>query len=256
MILLKTLTSPICIIVLCLASCFFFLTLKKKERLALFLLAGVLLSLTLLSCRPFSNFLLWKLEKQYPPLSDVTNLNKVDTIVVLASWDSNNPTVPYSSNIGYKTALRVLEAHRLYKQCLHCRIIVSGGQDSTRLMKKLLLLLGVQDNKIVVEKFSDNTEQSAENVKQIISDDSFILVTSAIHLSRSERMFRDLGMDPIPAPADFLYGYYLDFTIHLNRPLSYFLPNIESFRNSLLALYEYRGMLWYNLKTKWKDPSP
>ena len=201
-----------------------------------------------LGFRPFLNFLLYGLEKQYPPLAGFENLSKIKHIVVLTAWDSDNPTVPYTSNIGCRSSFRILEAHRIYMHLPNCKIIISGGKIGFQLMSRLLLLLGVPQNNIIFA-CAKNTMASAANMKKILMGQRFILVTSAIHMTRSMNSFKKQKLDPIAAPADFSYGYYKSFHFPVNRPLIYYFPNAKSVMNSNLALYEYLGLCWYNLKT-------
>ena len=41
-------------------------------------------------------------------------------------------------------------------------------------------------------------------VKEIVGKDKFILVTSASHMLRAMALFRKQGMEPIPAPTDYM----------------------------------------------------
>ncbi|MEW6109465.1 MAG: ElyC/SanA/YdcF family protein [Nitrospirota bacterium] len=251
--LLKTITSPIFIVIVIFASGMLLLILKKKESLARFFLGLSFITLCLLGFRPFSNYLLWGLERKYPPLTNFNDLHDIHYIVVLTDWDSDNPTVPYTSNIGYRSAFRILETNRIYMNLSRCKIILSGGPVSAKLTTKLMVLLGIQKENIIIDDKAENTWESAINVKKILSGQPFILVTSAIHLPRAMNSFVRHGLKPIPAPADFSYGYYQDFTIPLGKPLAYYIPNVNSFLNSHSALYEYLGMFWYSIKSMVKD---
>jgi len=243
----KTVFSPICIVFVFLFAGLFLLFLNKRKVTAKYLIVIGIVCLFFLGFRPFSNFLLYGLEKQFPPLADFEALSEIKHIVILTAWDSDNPTVPYTSNIGYRSSFRILEAHRIYMHLPKCKIIISGGKIGFRLMSKLLLLLGVPQNNIIFDR-AENTMASAVNMKKILKGQQFILVTSAIHMPRSMNSFKKRKLDPIPAPADFSYGYYKSFHVPLNRPLIYYFPNARSIMNSNLALYEYLGLCWYNLK--------
>ena len=244
----KTIFSPICIVFIFLFAGSFLLFLKKNKITAKYLIAIGTLCLFFLGFRPFSNFLLYGLEKQYQPLVNLESLSEIKYIVVLTAWDSDNPTVPYTSNIGYRSSFRILEAHRICKHIPECKIIISGGEIGFKLMSKLLLLLGVQQDNIIFD-CAENTMASAVNMTKRLEQQQFILVTSAIHMPRSMNSFRRQKLDPIPAPADFSYGYYKSFHFPLTRQFIYYLPNARSLMNSNLALYEYLGLCWYNLKT-------
>lgn len=222
---------------------------KRKVKLAKCFLIVAFSILFLLSFRPFSNYLLWGLESKYPPLEDFKGVQNIKYIVLLTAWAGNRTSVPYTSNLGYKSAFRVLEAHRIYMHMPESKIIISGGKNSTQLMTKLLVMLGVPGEQIILEDQSKTTWESAVNIKKLIANNQFILVTSAVHLPRSIISFTIQNLNPVPAPANFLYGNYRKFQFPVDRPLNYYVPNIESYANSNIALYEYSGLLWYYVKT-------
>jgi uncharacterized SAM-binding protein YcdF (DUF218 family) len=226
--------------------------LKKKEVLARVLLIISMTCFFLLSFAPFSNFLVWRLEKSYPPLMEYANLKGLKYIVILTAWDSDNPTVPYTSNLGYSSTLRMLEAHRIYMGLLQCKIVVSGSEVGGKLMTMCLELLSVPEKNIMID-VSENTWKSAVNLKHILGGEKFVLVTSAVHLPRSMRSFLREGLRPIPAPADFLYGYYRNYKFSFPRPLTYYIPNTDSFMRSSAALYEYMGLAWYYIQALYKN---
>lgn len=222
---------------------------RRKEKLAKGLLIIGFSLLCLLSFRPFSNFLLWGLESRYPPLMDLSQYSEVKYIVLLTAWDSDIPTLPYTSNLGYRSAFRTLEAHRIHGKLRHCKIIISGSKTGGKLMRMFLLLLNVPENDIVIDH-SENTWKTGANLKNVLRDRRFILVTSATHLPRSMRSFAREGLKPIPAPADYLYGYYSKYRFPFPRPFFYYVPNTDSLMRSSAALYEYFGSLWYAVKAR------
>ncbi len=247
--LLKNILTPIIMVVVLHATGLLLLSLRKKQTLAKFLLSMSIVCLCFFSLRPVSNLLLWGLERQYPPIIEFGDLlSNIGNIVVLTAWDSNNPTVPDTSNIGYRSALRVLEAHRIFMHTAKCKIVISGSNDGSRLMRELMLLLDVPAERIVIDQ-PENTWESASHATEFVSDQPFFLVTSAIHLPRSMFCFTKEGLRPIPAPADFSYGYYQRFKVPF-RPFSYYLPNVDSLMKSTLALYEYLGLCWYYVKAQ------
>jgi len=246
---LKAVLDPIFLIVALLLSGVVLLIMHKKEKLAYPLIITGCCMISLLSFRPFSNFLLWGLESRYPPLMDVSRYSDVKYIVVLTDWDCTIPSIPYTSNLGYQSTFRTLEAHRIYKKLSHAEIIISGSKTGGKLMKKLLMLLSVPERDITID-YADNTWQSGVDVKKILGKQKFILVTSAIHLPRSMHSFTSEELDPIPAPADYSYGYYPAYHFPAPRPFSYYIPNTDSLTRSNAAIYEYIGNLWYILKKR------
>ncbi len=221
---------------------------KRRSGIAKGLLIAGFLLLCVLSFAPLSNLLLWELECKYPPLMDYEGREKMKYIVVLTAWDSDVQTIPYIQNLGYRSTFRALEAHRQYKGLGHGKIIISGNVSGAKLMSTFLVLLSVPVEDIIVDH-SENTLQSAVNLRGVLGNQPFILVTSAVHLHRSMSSFIHKGLRPVPAPADYLYGYYPEYQFPFPRPFSYYIPNTDSFMRSSSALYEYMGIAWYYLKS-------
>ena len=71
-------------------------------------------------------------------------------------------------------------------------------------MARIAVLLGVKPQDIRLETDSRDTADEAEIIAKMIGREKFILVTSAAHMPRSMALFRKRGLQPIPAPADFL----------------------------------------------------
>lgn len=245
--LLKNLCLPFSLAFFSLTFGVFLIFLNRWTIVARKLLLFALCCLLVMSFRPFSDLMIWELERQYPPFSEKCKLSSLDYIVILTAWDSNNPTVPYTSNIGHRSALRLLEAQRVYRLHPASRIIICGSKTGIKLMARLLVVSGVKEGRIIALP-ARNTMDSAERIKCLVTGHTFALVTSAIHLRRSMDCFSVQGLRPIPAPADFLFGFYKRFPITLKKPLSYYVPNASSLWRSSLALYEYYGLLWYHIR--------
>ena len=71
-------------------------------------------------------------------------------------------------------------------------------------MARIAELLGVKPQDIVLESDSRDTADEAEIIAKMIGRERFILVTSAAHMPRSMALFKKRGLQPIPAPTDFL----------------------------------------------------
>ena len=247
--LVKTGLSAVFVITILFSAGVLLLLLKKQEKLTRYLLGITLILLWLLSIRPFSNFLTWGLESQYQPIINFRGYKDVEYIVVLCAWDRNNdyPGLPYTSKLGYRSALRVLEAHRIYLHMDHPKIIISGREGDAKLLGELMVALGIPAGGIVADHSKD-TWESAVNLKTLLANHRFILVTSALHMPRSMDCFIWQGLSPIPAPADFISGYHGKFRFPVGRSFAFYLPNTDSFMESSAAFYEYFGLIWYHIR--------
>ena len=245
---IKECANTVFIISVLLFSGIILLMLKNKEKLGTILLISGIFSLLLLSFMPFTKYLLWELESKYPPLMNLEDHKKIKYVVVLTAWDSDIQSVPYIQSLGYRSAFRIFEAHRIYREIPDCTIIISGTKNGGELMSALLDLLNVPRKKIIFDH-SPNTIMSSVNIKKILGKEQFILVTSAVHMPRSILLFSREGLKPIPAPADYMDGYYKDYNFPYQKPIPYYLPNTNSFMQSSAALYEYLALVKHFLES-------
>jgi uncharacterized SAM-binding protein YcdF (DUF218 family) len=201
--------------------------------------------------------LVQSLEWQHLPKGD---LPTADAIVILGGATRSafppRPTVDLNEQGD-----RVFYGAQLYRNGKAPLVIASGGRIQWRGggpsesadMAQILEVLGVPPTAILQDPTSLNTYQNAINVQQIIEErglDRILLVTSAIHMPRSLRIFQHLGIDAIPAPTDFLVTQQ-----ELDEPnrswqgtLLGLLPDSERLDKTTRALKEYLGMVVYRLR--------
>jgi len=71
----------------------------------------------------------------------------------------------------------------------------------------------------------------------------FILVTSAAHMPRAAGFFKKRGLQPIPAPTDFLNTRHRLDSDDL-------VPDATKLVRAQIAIYEYLGLAWETLRGK------
>ena len=163
----------------------------------------------------------------------------IKNIVVMAGYALDEKYYPVSSKVNSSSLFRLVEANRLWRLDTERRIIITGKENVPRIMQSVLEEMGVPRDKIIIENNSVNTHASAKHVSAVISDRSFLLVTSAGHMPRTVAAFKKLNLSPIPAPTDYQVG---------KDPLSSNLfPAAQHLVFSELAIHEYLGLLWYRL---------
>ena len=88
-----------------------------------------------------------------------------------------------------------------------------------------------------------NTDQEAKAVKKILANENarIILVTSAFHMPRVEKVFKTANINVIPFPVDFRNSK--SKTTMMN-----FIPSAESLSQTSHFVREMIGRLYYNLK--------
>jgi uncharacterized SAM-binding protein YcdF (DUF218 family) len=179
---------------------------KNSKRSEWFLFSLATISFYLFTTAPLPNALSSLLENQYSPIQEVKDLGKIDYIVILSGDRVDNLKVPPTSRVGAVTAARVVEGIRLFHLFSNQpTLIMSGGGTPSGgdMMVAFARSLDVPSEKLVAETNSLDTYGNAKEVKIIIKDAPFLLVTSANHLPRAMTIFNALCMRPIPAPADF-----------------------------------------------------
>lgn len=204
-----------------------------------------------------ANSLVRSLEWQHIP---VGKLPTADAIVLLGGATKSafppRPAVDLSEEGD-----RVLYAAQLYREGNAPVVIASGGRIDWRGgglaessdMADILISLGVPNSAILQDSKSLNTYQNAVNVRQIMQERRIrrvLLVTSAMHMPRSIRIFQRNGIESIPAPTDFLITQQ-----EINEPSSSpqatllnLVPDADRLQNTTRALKEYIGTVVYHLR--------
>lgn len=113
---------------------------------------------------------------------------------------------------------RFLQAVRLYKTGAVKGILISGGNSKKndagfqegRWAKGQMVQFGVPASAILVEDRSDNTRENATNSKKILDSvrakPPYLLITSAFHMPRAQRLYKQTGLDIIPYPCNYTEG--------------------------------------------------
>jgi uncharacterized SAM-binding protein YcdF (DUF218 family) len=92
------------------------------------------------------------------------------------------------SDIRSGMAERVMETVRLAKLYPEAKILYSGGGAEAQLGKKVLMRLGIERERIIIEDRSRNTAENARLSKIVAApkqSEKWLLVTSAFHMPRA-----------------------------------------------------------------------
>jgi len=244
--LLLFLLNPFNWIVLCVLLAFF---VKKPRLRKAFVIAACCIFYV------FSNFALyhtcvraWQPEAKPVLHNETYNLGIVLTGMSIADKEGN-------SFFG-ESSDRFLQTCRLYHTGVIKKILISGGDGSLMQNKpreadflyREFIAQGIPDTALIVERNSRNTLENAIESKKIVDSlhipGPYILVTSAIHMRRSMKLFTTHGMNVVPHPANFeAVNSNITFTF-------YFLPNIATLSKWRPFLKEVIGLWVYNLTGK------
>lgn len=227
----------------------------RSPRLARSATLIALLLLWLGGNRLFSYQLARSLEWQYLPQASYP---PADAIVVLGggTLSANYPRImPEVNGAGD----RLFYAAKLYQQGSAPLILLSGGtinwytpdEGPARDMAELMTMLGVPQSSLLLEGKSRNTFENAQMSREILQPmgiNRILLVTSALHMPRSVKVFQSQGFEVIPAPTDYTVTQSGWQTMTQINPMSIFLNLIPSAENLALttrSLKEYIGMFAY-----------
>ena len=214
--------------------------LSKNYKKAKFFLVTSFIWVFLISYSPFSNYLIQPLENQYKSYLDVDS--KIPYVLVLGSGHVTNDNMSKISQLSSSAIMRLNEGIRIYKKLDNAKLILSGyaGDDIKTphafISKDAAVSLGILNSNIITQEKAKDTAEEAEYVKKSVGKEKFILVTSAFHMPRAMRIFKNAGLNPIAAPTDFLSkkeGNYLQE------------PRSNEIRKTEVAMHEYIGTLWH-----------
>lgn len=235
------------------------LILWKKRHFSKFLLIMAFVILFMGGNRYVANSIARSLEWQYDRLGSVQS---VDLIVVLGG--GTEPEIaPRPMTEVNAAGDRIIYAVKLFQQNPEAKLLLSGGDidfldqsDSTPAgdMAALLKLMGVPESALILQDQSQNTYEDALYSCELIKTAGYknvVLVTSAMHMPRSMKLFTKQGCTVLPAPTDFTiteaawqntwHPSFEEFIINL-------VPSYSNLSQVTKSMKEYLGMFTYFLK--------
>jgi len=186
---------------------------------------------------------------EYPAV-DIPKQTQYEYGVMLggvSEYDSHVDRLEFNSSSD-----RFLQMIRLYKSGIIRKIILSGGEGAlvkegeleSLLLRDYLLRLGVPEKDIVVEPYSQNTHENAEQTALLL--DKFavkgkcLLITSAIHLRRAEGCFHKEGVA--------IDAYAVDRNVLEDKVFTiddFLVPNSEALEQWKVLIHEIVGYTMY-----------
>ena len=219
----------------------------KEIRWAFVLLVCTAVCVYLSSITPVADMLIRPLENRYEPLSE-GDASEAEAIVVLGGGIlESSPEYDNRGSLLPDALKRLVFAAQL-SSAMDLPIVVSGGKPLRKSDKAeadvaadTLISLGIPNARIFKEGRSRNTWENARFVSENFSYRKVVIVTSAYHMVRSVRAFKNNGFDVIPAPTDYKSdrGSY---------QIMDFFPDVGSFYGTYRALHEYIGVVFYALR--------
>ncbi|TDT69716.1 uncharacterized SAM-binding protein YcdF (DUF218 family) [Hypnocyclicus thermotrophus] len=237
--------SPFLIILLIIPLFF----IKKYKKHYIFILS---IFIYIFSIEPTKDFVIKPLESKYPTITKKTELDNIDIYVVLGSGINDYAPLNFNTNgTPTRAALaRIVESIRLYniskkKIIFSGGIVFNGKISEAEIYKKIAIDLGVNTNDILIETKSKTTYENLKNIKEILNNYNYKkigLITSAIHMNRAINSAKKLKLDILAFPCDY-HSRYTSYNI------SSFIPSYDNMKYIRDAIWEYIGVIYYNLKS-------
>ena len=212
-----------------------------------FSLIGVIV-LILSSLPIISNKFIAYLEKDYQPI-EIAEIENVDAIVVLSGMirvigDEENLKYEFNDSVDrFFAGLDLFNNNKAPILILTMgKMPWSIGIAEGEYLKELAIKYGVSEENIILTDEVQNTDQEAKAIKEILTEDAkIILVTSAFHMPRAEKVFKAANINLIPYPVDFQNS-------KSKTTMMDFIPSAGSLFDTSHFVREMIGRLYYNLK--------
>ncbi len=175
---------------------------KGRVRVAKLALTVAAVCFVISTLAPLKYSLYSGLEESYSPVP-----NDYKFVVVLGGKIYPHDHQPVSSQITPSLLSRLSHAIALVKKKPDATLVLTGnGAESkteAEVMEAFALEMGVEKNKIFVEKKSMNTQDHPLYLKSLLQGKKFVIVTSAYHMKRAVGLFRAQGLEGYPSPTDY-----------------------------------------------------
>ena len=208
---------------------------------------------------PLSHYLVYPLENRFP---QPRLPSRITGIVLLAGAERPAATEEYAEPQLNSFATRYTTTLRLAARYPGARVVFTGGPpvnaqthrlEQTGVARRLLPTVGMDPSRLTFEERSTDTCESAANTKALLQprrDETWVVVTSAMHMPRTIGCFRAVGWEVIPQPADHqaVLGAWNSGSFRMAG-------NLELLDT---ALHEWAGLLYYRVTGRTHEffPSP
>ena len=208
-----------------------------------------LIVLVVCSLPIFSNRLIAYLEHNYQ-LKNISEVDTADAIVVLSGMVRTIQTNEVLSYEFSESVDRIFAGIDLFKENKAPSLILtrgtvpwSVGKPEGEYLRDVAIKYGVPRKNILLTENVQNTDQEAKSVKKILTIDApkVILVTSAFHMPRAQKVFEAVGIRIVPFPVDFRNASSKLTFMH-------FMPSARSIWETSFFVKEMIGRTYYNLK--------
>ncbi|MBV7297054.1 envelope biogenesis factor ElyC [Enterovibrio paralichthyis] len=225
----------------------FLIWFTQRKGFGSFVVFVSLLLIGLVSFQPFTSSLLMKMERQYPPF--LPTEKPVDYVMVLGHGHVVDDEIPPTSELSRVALMRLAEGIRIHFMYPTSKLILSGYDGGyevshARMLARVALALGVNKNNILLLETAKDTWEEAFQAASVVGDSNLVLVTSANHMPRAMYEFENAGLNPIPAPTNFMAQK------EIHQPWIKYSPRAQYLEQFERYWHENLGQLWQRLRDK------
>jgi uncharacterized SAM-binding protein YcdF (DUF218 family) len=232
------------------------LYLRKRQRLACFLLTAAVVVLAVFSNKGVSSLLIAPLESHYAPTPEFRSalevfprdLAECRYIVILGGGHSESAEFSRINQLSTAALSRLAEGIRIFRHLpQETRFVVSGHNGEGKIshaqvLAEAAISLGVPAARIIRFDAARDTHDEALAIRALAGDAPVAVVTSAWHMPRAMKLCEGAGVRAFPCPADFMLKPGADTGAEL------LLFDLGSLERSTKAIHEYLGLAWSTLR--------
>lgn len=219
---------------------------RRWPRVGTVLVLGALLVLLVLSTNAGARLLVAPLEALTRPVPSVKGANAQAIVILGGGRMKNAPEYAGRDIPGLHTLARLAYGSKLHRETRLPVLVTGGMPDGAGESEAAVMARTLRDDFATpvrwLEQESNNTAENAQRSIRVLRQagvQRVLLVTDAMHMPRSQAVFKRYGITVIPAPTRFLSA----------PPLSAvdFIPRASALANSHYAMHEWIGLYWYRL---------
>ena len=184
----------------------------SRRRRGFGCVAAATLGMAAIAVLPIGEWLLLPLENRFPVPAPLPE--KVDGIIVLGGPVEDIITEARGQVALNDAAARLTEAEVLARRFRSARVVVTGGDryvlatgfPEAAIMRDFLTARGIEAGRITTENRSRTTWENAVYGREVAEPrpgETWLLVTSALHMPRAVGCFRKAGWTVLPYPVDY-----------------------------------------------------
>ncbi|MFA0356148.1 envelope biogenesis factor ElyC [Vibrio breoganii] len=204
-----------------------------------------LISIFTISFQPVSTSLLKPLERKYTAFLPPSE--SLDYVMVLGSGHVVDAEIPPTSELSRTALMRLSEGIRILRMYPGSKLILSGydggsEMSQARMMATVALALGVAKSDIILLETAQDTWEEARQAAGFVGQKSLALVTSASHMHRALGEFHSAGLEPLPAPTNYLAQS------NINQAWVKYTPQARYLEQTERYWHETMGIWWQKIR--------